>query len=790
MMNEKSLKVLEFHKVIAMLSEMASSPLGRELCLALKPSTDFSHIVQTQKETSAACDRIRSKGAPSFSGLRDNQAALKRLDIGASLSISELLGISDLLRVSARAIAYGVHKEEDAGDFDALEARFRALDSADLLAKELERCILSEDSINDEASPKLGSIRRQLKNILSRVHNELNGIMHAHREYLMDAVVTMRNNAYCLPVKAEYKNKVAGIIHDQSSSGSTFFIEPMAVIRMHNEIKELEIAEAKEIEVILANLSAMTLPYAPALSANQNCLQELDFIFAKAKLAKQQNASEPIFNKDYYIHIKDARHPLLDKDKVVPVTIRLGQDYDLLIITGPNTGGKTVSLKTVGLFTLMGQAGLHIPAFQGSSLSVFEEVFADIGDEQSIEQSLSTFSGHMRHIVEILQQADARSLCLFDELGAGTDPTEGAALAIAILSFLHRMKTRTIATTHYSELKIFALNTPGVENASCEFDIHTLRPTYKILIGVAGRSNAFAISAKLGLPDYIIEEARSHIGSQEQSFEDLLVKLEENRLMMEKERSEAQMHRQELALLKQRYAEKDSKLEQRKEDIIRKAKAEAAQILAKAKETADESIKNINKIAGSAGLGKALEEQRERIRREQKKNEIKSDISVKRNALKAVKEKELQPGDKVYIRSMNMEGVVSSLPNEKGNLFVQMGILRSQVHISDLSFIEGKQEESQAPRRSKSSSMMKAAHISPEVNVIALNVDEACAVLDKYLDDALLAHLSSVRIIHGRGTGALQKGIHAYLKRQNFIKSYSLADFEEGGSAVTIVHFK
>ena len=789
-MNEKSIRILEFPKILDMLADLSTSALGKELCKELLPATDIDYIKKTQKDTSSACDRIRTKGQISFSGLKDIKASLKRLEIGSSLGINELLYIGDQLRVAKRAIVYGVHENDITFEPDSLESDFRLLDDVKVLAKEIERCILSEDSISDDASPKLSGIRQKQKNIVSRMHSELNHIMNAHRDYLTEAIITLRDNAYCLPVKAEFKNKVNGVVHDQSASGSTYFIEPIAVIQMNNEVKELQIEEKKEIEKILENLSSMCLPYTKVLESNQDILANLDFIFSKAKLSSKLNASEPEFNNDYYINLKDARHPLLDTSKVVPINISVGGEYDLLVVTGPNTGGKTVSLKTVGLFTLMGQAGLHIPAFSGSKLSVFTDVFADIGDEQSIEQSLSTFSGHMKRIVEILEKADSRSLCLFDELGAGTDPTEGAALAIAILSFLHRMKTRTVATTHYSELKVFALNTSGVENASCEFDVNTLRPTYKILIGVAGKSNAFAISKKLGLPEYIIDEAKQHISADEQSFEDLLIKLEENRKIIEKERAEAQEHKEEIARLKKHYADRDKNLDKRSEDIIKKAKEEAYKILASAKETADESIKNINKIASGAGLGKALEEQRQRLREELNKNEAKSDIKANSKAKKVVKNRDLKIGDKVHVHSLNIDGVVSTLPNDKGLLYIQMGMLRSQVHKNDLSITEAVKEDNKTVHKSKSSSFMKAASISPEINVIAMNVDEACAVLDKYLDDALLSHLNSVKIIHGRGTGALQKGIHAYLKKQSFIKSYHLADFEEGGTAITIVNFK
>ena len=557
---------------------------------------------------------------------------------------------------------------------------------------------------------------------------------------------------------------------------------------MNNELKSLAMDEKKEIEKILENLSLLAAQYIEILRENAKTLIFLDFVYAKANLSKKMNASEPKFNSKHYINIKEGRHPLLDAKKVVPINISLGEHYDLLIITGPNTGGKTVSLKTVGLFTLMGQSGLHIPAFEGSELSVFSDVFADIGDEQSIEQSLSTFSGHMKNIVYILNHAYANSLCLFDELCAGTDPTEGAALAISILSFLHRMQSRCIATTHYSELKVFALNEPGVENASCEFDVATLSPTYRILIGVPGKSNAFAIAGKLGLPDYIISEADTHLEKDAKDFEDLLTRLENDRQTIEKDKLSIQKYKREIESLKRHYNKQEENLAARKEKILEEAKEAARKILEEAKETADDTIKNINKIASGAGLGSALEEQRTRLRESINKNTKATEI--KQNTVKAKKPKELKLGDSVHVISLNLDGIVSSLPNQSGNFFVQMGILRSQVNISDVALVEEPSTKPENKTRTRSSSMVKSATISTEINVIGKNVDEACSELDKYLDDALLAHLPGVRIIHGRGTGALQKGIHAYLKRQTFIKSYSLADFNEGGNAVTIVRFK
>ncbi len=793
-MNTKSLKTLEYHKIIEMLVSHASSPLGKAKCESLLPHSDIQTIRSDLQETTDACDRIRMKGNIGFSGARDILASLKRLEIGSPLGMGELLNIARVLVNAKDAKRYGYHDEPEENP-DSLEGYFALLDPLTAIEKEIHRCIISDEDMADSASPTLSGIRRQQKNIRARVQNELNSALNSHREYLMDAVITMRDGSYCLPVRAEYKNRVNGIVHDQSSSGSTVFIEPMSIIRLNNELRELEIKEKKEIEVILSNLSIAVMPHVEVLKCNLDTLVHLDFVYAKAHLSKSMNGTAPVFNNRKFIHIKDGRHPLIDPKKVVPITITLGDQYHLLIVTGPNTGGKTVSLKTVGLFTLMGQSGLHIPAFFGSELGVFEEVFADIGDEQSIEQSLSTFSGHMTKIVEILNLADSDSLCLFDELGAGTDPTEGAALAISILSFLHRMQTRTMATTHYSELKLFALNTEGVENASCEFDIETLRPTYRILIGIPGKSNAFAISKKLGLSEHIIDEAKTLIKQDAQSFEDVLSKVEHDRKTIESERIETEKFRREAARLKEYYENQNKRLEASKEKLLEEARAKAEKILSDAKETADLTINNINKIASGAGLGSALEKERDFLR-ESLKTVEKQAKQPERPKEKAKKPASLKIGDEVLVRSMNLTGTVATLPDSKNKLYVQMGILRSQVDVSDLEITETAVKESSSDKygpknnTARSSDFMKSAYISPEINLIAKNVDEACFALDKYLDDALLSHLEQVRIIHGRGTGALQKGIHQYLRKQKFIKSFKLADFDDGGDAITIVKFK
>ncbi len=798
-MNQKALQTLEYHKIITQLADFSTSALGRERCQALLPSSDLSQIRQAQEETTDAASRIRMKGSLSFAGCRHVGDSLKRLEIGSSLSIPELLSISSLLTVAARAKAYGRHEEEELS-FDSLEERFRSLEPLTPVNGEIKRCILSEDEVSDDASPGLHKVRRGMKNAADKLHSQLNSILNANRTYLQDAVITMRDGRYCLPVKSEYKNQVPGMVHDQSSTGSTLFIEPMAIIKLNNEIRELEVAEQKEIEAVLAALSNQLSPYQEEIRVNQQLLGELDFIFAKANLSRHYKGSQPIFNDKGIISIKDGRHPLLDPKKVVPITLTLGKDFDLLIVTGPNTGGKTVSLKTVGLFTLMGQAGLHIPAFEGSQLAVFEEVFADIGDEQSIEQSLSTFSAHMTNIVRILSRADSRSLCLFDELGAGTDPTEGAALAISILSFLHNMKCRTMATTHYSELKVFALSTPGVENGCCEFNVETLQPTYRLLIGIPGKSNAFAISKKLGLPDYIIEDAKGHLEAEDEAFEDLIAHLEESRVTIEKEREEIQSYKAEIAQLKSRLTQKEERLDERKEKLIRNATEEAQRILREAKETADQTIKQINKLSSESGLNRQLEAERAKLRDKIKETDQKLAVKQK-GPRQPISPKKLKIGDGVKVLTMGLKGTVSTLPNEKGDLFVQMGILRSLVNIKDLELLH--EQEITAPSYSPSSrgrsgsdggkgriSMSKSATISPEINLIGMNVDEACFQLDKYLDDAYLSHLSSVRIVHGRGTGALKAGIHKYLKRQKYVKDFRLGEFGEGDSGVTIVTFK
>lgn len=790
-MNEKALKTLEYNKIIDRLCELAGSSLGRERCRHLLPETELEKIQEHQRETTDALSMIYQKGSLSFSGIPDIRDSIRRLEIGSSLSAAELLRISSVLSATLRIKSYGTRGEET--EADSLTERFQLLEPMSPLNNEILRCIISEEEIADDASAGLKSVRRQIRITNDKIRDQLNSIVNSqsNRIMLQDAIITMRNGRYCIPVKQEYKNQFGGMMHDQSSTGSTAFIEPAAVVKLNNELAELTIREREEVEKVLASLSSLAAEQTENLMYNQETLAELDFIFARGTLSRGMKGSEPKFNNHRYINIKKGRHPLIDPKAVVPIDIYLGDAFHLLVITGPNTGGKTVSLKTVGLFTLMGQAGLHIPAFDGSELAIFTEVYADIGDEQSIEQSLSTFSSHMKNTVSILEHADSDSLVLFDELGAGTDPTEGAALAMAILSYLHRQGTRTIATTHYSELKIFALSTEGVSNACCEFSIETLQPTYRLLIGIPGKSNAFAISSKLGLPEYIIEQAREFIGTKDESFEDVISNLEESRIAMEREKEETARLHQEVEELKRRLAEKNDRIDKAKDRIMREANEQAREILQKAKDYADETIRKFNKWGQESGTGKEMEQERAALR--EKLGNTDAKLSVK--AAKKKKKHdvgEFHIGDTVTVLSLNLKGTVSTLPNAKGDLYVQMGILRSLVNISDLELID--EETVKTPVFSKTESgklrMSKSIAISPELNIIGKRVDEALPLVDKYLDDAYLAHLPKVTIIHGRGTGALRDAVHQQLKRIKYIKSYRLGSFGEGDQGVTIVEFK
>lgn len=793
-MNTKVLTTLEYNKIIDLLTEKADSEPGKKLCRDLVPSTDLSAIRTAQRETKDALARLFRIGGTSFGSNRDLGFSIRSLEIGSSLSMSELLKLASFLDNVSRIKTYGKKEREDLPN-DSLDAYFEGLTPMTQLANEINRCILSEEEMADDASPRLKSIRRSKLSTNEKIHSQLTSMVNgAYRTFLQDAVITMRDNRYCIPVKAEYKSQVSGMVHDQSSTGSTFFIEPAAVVNLNNQLKELDLQEQEEIEVILGDLSSQAAVHTSELAADQKIMTTLDFIFAKAKLAMEQNATEPIFNTEHYIQIRKGRHPLLDKKKAVPIDVRLGKDFDLLVITGPNTGGKTVSLKTVGLFTLMGQAGLHIPALDRSELSIFSEVYADIGDEQSIEQSLSTFSSHMTRVVHILQHADADSLCLFDELGAGTDPTEGAALAIAILNYLHDRGIRTMATTHYSELKIYALSTNFVENACCEFDVETLRPTYRLLIGIPGKSNAFAISSKLGLSDEIIHAAKEQISKEDESFEDVIADLEQSRVTIEKEQQEIAEYKERIRTLQEQLQKKNEKIDQAKDKILRDANEKARAILQEAKDVADETIRDFNKAGASSDI-KELEKKRQKVRDKinEKNGKLALGNTQKKPAdQKTVDPKKLKKGDSVKIISMNLKGIVNTLPDARGNLFVQCGIMRMQTNVNDL--VPVKEETITAPALQRTNTgklkMSKSFSVSSEINLLGCTVDEAIAKLDKYLDDAYLAHLPSVRVVHGKGTGALRNAVQSHLKRLKYVKEYRLGEYGEGDAGVTIVTFK
>ena len=796
-MNEKSLRILEYNKIIEMLSSKAHSKAGKLLCDGLKPIDNLNEVISSLQNTDDALKRLIKNGNISFAGNKDIRQSLLRLKKGSSLNALELLLICDLLEASSRVKSY-LKKEHPDDEDDSLDKYYAMLEPLTKHSLEIRRCIISEDEIADDASSELKAIRRHIKGTNDKIHSELTRMVNTtYRTYLQDAVITMRDGRYCIPVKAEYKSNVPGMVHDQSGSQSTFFIEPAAIVNLNNELKQLSIDEEREVGVILAKLSSDLSDHLDEIMTDSEVLTILDFIFAKANLALDMNATRPLYNVFGHVNLKKARHPLLDKNKVVPIDIKLGYDFDLLIITGPNTGGKTVALKTIGLLSLMGQAGLFIPAKDASELSIFDNIYADIGDEQSIEQSLSTFSSHMKNIVEILHEADEKSLCLFDELGAGTDPIEGAALAISVLSDLHARKVRSVATTHYSELKVYALQEEGVENACCEFDVDTLRPTYRLLIGIAGKSNAFAISSKLGLPSYIIDDAKSRISKKDESFEDVLTELENNRVIIENEKAEIEKLKREIELLKKDYENRQKKLLESKDKIIREATEEAREILQDAKNTADTAIRDLMKKENRGDI-RSMERNRTKLR--EKIDNTNSKVSINSSTVKRKKNKpsDFKLGEDVRIISLNMEGTINSLPDSKGNLYVLCGIMRMQAKMDDIEFIDKpdiivkdmKFKSGDLSKKSHQKSLSKASSISMEINLLGKMVDEAIAELDKYLDDAYLSHLSSVRIVHGKGTGALRNAIHNYLKNVSYVSSYRLAEYGEGDAGVTIVEFK
>ena len=788
-MNRKSLTTLEYNKIIDKLQSFAVSRDAKNKAAKLVPMTDIDKINVCLTETGDAVSRLYAKGCASFSGVSDVMGSVKRLEVGSCLNAHELLQISGVL---SAAKAHKTHYEETE---DSLTPLYDSLDPVPSLYAQIKKCIISEDEISDDASANLKDIRRNIRLANDRIHTELNKILNnqALRNCLQDYVITSRQGRYCLPVKAEYKSQVPGMVHDQSATGSTIFIEPAAVVKLNNDIRELELKEEAEIQVILADLSAQAAEYTEQIATDYKVLVKLDFIFAKAQLARNWHCTAPVMNTEHYTNIKQGRHPLIDPEKVVPIDINLGNDFNLLIITGPNTGGKTVSLKTVGLLTLMAQAGLYIPALDHSQIGIFNNIFADIGDEQSIEQSLSTFSSHMTNTIHILKNATSDSLILFDEIGAGTDPTEGAALAISILNDLHQRGITTMATTHYSEIKIYALTTPGVENACCEFDVASLKPTYRLLIGVPGKSNAFAISKRLGLPEYLIDDAARRMDAEDIHFEDIISDLETSRATIRKEQEEIARYKKEITDLKAELKAKQQRLDERTDKIIKKANQEAAEILKEAKEYADETIKTMNKHGLSV---KELEKQRTAVR--DKINKSQEKLAVKAAPPKAHKASDISEfKDGIYVRilSMNLTGTVVGTPNTKGEVTVAVGSLTTKAKINNLEIItDYKEPEESKPGKSSTGQgrikMSKSASISPEINLLGCTVDEAVAKLDKYLDDAYISKLSQVRIVHGKGTGALRAGITAYLKGIPYIKNFRLGEAGEGDAGVTIVEFK
>ena len=785
-MNQKVLKTIEYTKIIAMLIEEAESSLGKERAEALLPSSDFYEVEQNLLETEEAESRIRLKGPISFRGIMDIRPYFPRLQLGASLSISELYQVARMLESSKKV------KEQGGEIEDSLLAYFEEIDSLEEIRRELARSIESEERLFDDASKELSDIRRKEKGIEGKITEELNRILNEKRSMLQEGVITLRNGRHVFPVKAEYKNAFHGIVHDESSTGVTLFMEPLSIVQLENNLSELFSLEKEEVEKILLSLSLKLSPNLPVLERNLELLSHLDFVFAKAKLGKKMDGVRPSLEKEKKLKLLDARHPLIPKDKVVPISIHIGEAFRLLVITGPNTGGKTVCLKTLGLLQLMGQAGLLIPAFQGSSITVFKEIYADIGDEQSIEQSLSTFSAHMTNTVKILSEADSDCLCLFDELGAGTDPTEGAALALGILHELYEREVTTLATTHYAEIKLYALSTEGVENAACEFDVESLRPTYRLLIGVPGKSNAFAIAKKLGLSEKIIEDARGRIGEEDLHFEDLISDLEDSKRLAERERLEIEQYKEEVERLKARARESTKGIEKGREKILNRAREEAAKILSDAKETADSIVKEIRKRENGGGSSLEVEQIRSKLKKKMEETQAFSGQSVK-GPMQTISLKNLKLGDKVRLLNMhNVMGTVTELPDKNGMFTVSAGMLRTKVSAKEVEFIQHKEKEAPVRNQGKTAGLgrSKAMGISPEINLIGKMTADALPELNKYLDDAFLAKLPQVRVVHGRGTGALRKMVHDCAKKNKHIESFRLGEYGEGSDGVTMIYFK
>mgnify|MGYP000448811612 CR=1 FL=1 len=791
-MNKKAYKALEYYKIIDLLTDKASSPMGKDLCRKLTPSTDIEEIRSMQLQTHDALARLFKKGGISFGSVKDIRGTLKRLTVGSALNAPELLSVCSLLENTGRVKAYS-RSDRDDGMTDSLDGMFAALEPLTPLSTEIRRCILSEDEISDDASSTLRQIRRSIKATNDRIHTQLSSLVAGSaRNYLQDSVITMRDGRYCIPVKAEYKGQVPGMIHDQSATGSTLFIEPMAVVKLNNDIRELELKEQKEIEVILASLSQQVAAELEAIHADLSIMVQLDFIFARAALAMDMNASEPVFNTEGRIRLRQARHPLIDKKKAVPIDIRLGDDFDLLVVTGPNTGGKTVSLKTVGLLTMMGQSGLHIPALDRSELALFREVYADIGDEQSIEQSLSTFSSHMTNVVSFLKSADQDSLVLFDELGAGTDPTEGAALAISVLENLKSWGAYTIATTHYNELKKYALSTEGVENGSMEFDVATLSPTYRLLTGIPGKSNAFEIARKLGLSESLIERAQQLLERGDIEFEDVIDNIERDRKKAEEAREEAARISATVRKQQEEMNKREEALKAKEDQVLRKAKEEARDILKEAKEIASDvskELRELNKLDSMGERNRQFDRNRTRLREAEGRV---AEKLVKRVNQSPVNASKLSVGDRVKVLTLDQVGEILTLPDEKGDLQVKIGIMKANINVEDLMFMEEDQNSKNSGKSGRYGQLYKskAQSVSMSINLQGKNLEDAIMDMDKYLDDAYIAGLKEVTVIHGRGEGILKEGLRKVLRKHKLAASYRKGKYDEGGDGVTIVTLK
>lgn len=792
LMNERTIRILEFDKILKKLAALTVSSLGREIAESLMPESDYEKVESLLKETSDGVSYIMRRGSPPLGGIHDIRASLRRVELGGVLTPGELLNIAGVLGTCRNLKNYASEAVDEGGNL--VGELIKSLESNKRIEDKIKFSIVSEEEIADNASPALSSIRRQIKIAQDSIRDKLNDLIRSskYQKFMQEAIVTMRGDRYVIPVKQEYRNEIPGLVHDSSASGATLFIEPMAVVEANNNIKQLKAKEQAEIERILRELTADVESILPGLKADVSLLAKLDFIFAKARLSLDLDCVCPKLNRERKITIKKGRHPLLDKNSVVPIDFWIGDKFKTMVITGPNTGGKTVTLKTVGLFALMTQAGLHVPANDGTSMNVFDKIFADIGDEQSIEQSLSTFSSHMANIVRILKEVDDNSLVLLDELGAGTDPTEGAALAMSILECLHQMGAITAATTHYHELKIYAISTKGVQNACCEFDVATLRPTYKLLIGVPGKSNAFAISRRLGLPDEILDRAREFLTQEDIKFEDILMSIEKNRAEAEKERIRAESYRIEVERLKKDLEEQKEKIALQKERLIREAREEARRILLDAREEAREildEMKRLQKEKESMDSLKAAEELRERLKRKLDKAEDSlAEASIRKQG-PATPPQNLKPGDTVLILNLGRKGIVKTPPGKDGEAIVQAGIMEINVHVTNLKLIDEQEEEIRKSGIGKIG-VSKAMSVSTDIDLRGYTVDEALESIDKFLDDASIAGLKEVMLIHGKGTGTLRNGIHQFLRTHPHVKSFRLGKYGEGETGVTVVALK